>query len=197
MAAMAEEKKPDQESSGRSRRRKGRRRYFRRRKAGEEPQSDDKKKSQSSSGARSNKKKSNERARSDRRRRRRRSRSQKNKANNGPSIIEEIKQSYTPPESVFIYTHVNRIDQRDSGYEYRPEHFNNTGRTTADFRIDLTSLSDDILDPNAAPEEGQEEMRQLAAERPAAAPVDIFRDFESDYAGGYDDELPVDNQNDA
>lgn len=200
---MAEEKKPDEGSGGgsggKNRRRKGRRRYFRRRGSNEEQQSEKsekKGKGQSGSGSKSNKnkKKTNERARNDRRRRRRR-RPNKDKAHSGPSIIDEIKKSYTPPESIFVYTHVNRIDQRDSGYEYRPEHFSHTGRTTADFRINLTSLYDGILDPKEAPADVQDDLNRLAAERPFTEPVDIYRDFEPDYAGGYDDELPENEEN--
>ena len=49
---------------------------------------------------------------------------------------------YAPPESVFIYTHVLRPEQRDS-YSFRSEISSGTGRTLADFDIDLSLLFPD------------------------------------------------------
>lgn len=179
---MAEEKKEG--GSGKARRRKSKRRYFRRRKADEEQQGGSKKSKSKS--------KSNERSRNDRRRRskKRRSRSaRQQKQPSGPSIIDEINRTYTLPESVFIYTHVVRREQRDAPYEYRPEHFSHTGRKMADFRINLTSLYDDILDPQEAPTEVQDELQRIAEERGPQSVVDIWADFsEDDYM---DDEPPT------
>jgi len=181
---MAEEK---QGGSSRSRRRKSKRRYFRRRKTGEE-QEDGSKKSRS---------KSNERSRNDRKRRskKRRSRSARQQKPSGPSIIDEINRTYTPPESVFIYTHVVRREQRDAPYEFRPEHFAHTGRRMEDFRINLTSLYDDILDPQEAPSEVQDELQRIAEERGPQPMMDIWADFsEDDYM---DDEPPAELDKDA
>ncbi len=176
---MAEEK---QGGSGKSRRRKSKRRYFRRRKADDEQRG----------GSKKSRSKSNERSRNDRRRRnkKRRSRSSRQEQKpSGPSIIDEINRTYTPPESVFIYTHVVRREQRDAPYEFRPEHFSHTGRRTVDFRINLTSLYDDILDPQEAPQDVQEELQRLAEERGPQPVVDIWADFsEDDYM---DDEPPA------
>jgi len=192
---MAEKK-----SSGggsKNQRRKGRRRYFRRRKADDEQSSEEKKdqpQGKSKKGA-----DRNERARKERRRRnkRRRPRSSRKKEYSGPSIIDEIKKSYTPPDSVFIYTHVLRKEQRDVAYEYRSEHFSHVGRSMADFRINLTSLYDDILDPEKAPQDVQDELHRIAEENPVPEPVDIFRDFESNYDGAYDDELPIEQDDES
>ena len=182
---MAEEKEG---GSGKNRRRKSKRRYFRRRKANEEQQGGSKKSKSKS--------KSNERSRKDRRRRskKRRSRSaRQQKQPSGPSIIDEINRTYTPPESVFIYTHIVRRDQQDAPYEYRPEHFSHTGRTMADFRINLTSLYDDILDPQEAPTDVQDELQRIAEERGPQPVVDIWADFsENDYM---DDEPPTADEN--
>jgi hypothetical protein len=43
------------------------------------------------------------------------------------------------PKQVFVYTHVLRPSLREV-YEYRAEHFSQTGRTLADFHIDLSSI---------------------------------------------------------
>ncbi|MEX1019366.1 MAG: hypothetical protein WDZ49_06890, partial [Litorilinea sp.] len=43
------------------------------------------------------------------------------------------------PKRVFVYTHVLRPALRDA-YEYRAEHFSQTGRTLDDFRIDLSPI---------------------------------------------------------
>ncbi len=72
-------------------------------------------------------------------RRRRRSQTRQTPADNRPSILQEIEADYSPPSSVFIYTHVSRPDQRDS-YEFRPEHFSKGSRRLEDFQINLSSL---------------------------------------------------------
>lgn len=52
------------------------------------------------------------------------------------------------PKQVFVYTHVVRPSLRDA-YEYRAEHFSQTGRTLDDFRIDLSSI---LIYPEDNPE---------------------------------------------
>ena len=75
------------------------------------------------------------------RRRRRRSRSRSgNGSNSAP--VKVLEMDYTPPESVFIYTHVLRPEQRDS-YSFRSEISAGTGRTLDDFDIDLSLLFPD------------------------------------------------------
>ena len=137
---MADEKKKKQESGKKSGgRRRNRRRYFRRKKgkpggSGEsesrDGSSDSQKKSRSSQKRRSNAQRN--------RRRRRRSRS-RSAEYSGPSIVQEIDTDYVAPESVYVYTHVLRPDQRDN-YTFRSELAHGTGRTLDDFRIDLSLI---------------------------------------------------------
>ena len=88
------------------------------------------------------KSKRNQRAR---RRRRDRSRRPSQETNSSTAALKEIDFDYVRPESVFIYTHVSRPDQRDS-YEFRAETFGGTGRRLEDFDIDLSLLFPDKTD---------------------------------------------------
>ena len=141
---MADEKKNKQEQGKKSGgRKRNRRRYFRRKKSGsgesqkKEGSTDGQKKPQGSQKRRSNAQRN--------RRRRRRSRS-KSSGHSGPSIIQEIDRSYVPPESVFVYTHMLRPDQRDN-FTFRSELASGTGRTLDDFRIDLSLIFPEDGDP--------------------------------------------------
>jgi hypothetical protein len=59
---------------------------------------------------------------------------------------------YTPPQSVFVYTHVSRPGGRDS-FEFHSEHFSKVGRTLEDYNIDVSVLFPDgeSLAPGALP----------------------------------------------
>jgi hypothetical protein len=59
---------------------------------------------------------------------------------------------YTPPQSVFVYTHVSRPGGRDN-FEFRSEHFSKVGRTLADYNIDVAVLftEGESLTPIALP----------------------------------------------
>ena len=134
---MADEEQKKEGQSKRSGKR-SRRRYFRRNKKGKSGQSasggqsgGDKTKGERNDQSRRSKSQRN-------RRRRRRSKSQ-SPAPSGPSIVQEIDSGYTPPESVFVYTHILRPDQRDN-YTFRSEIAHGTGRTLDDFQIDLSLL---------------------------------------------------------
>jgi hypothetical protein len=131
-------------SSGSSKKqRRNRRRSVKRRKSsGSGSASEQSGKSQSK--RQSEKQRVNERARSQRRRRR--SRSKRRRKTNSGNNQTTLKIDYVAPESVFIYTHIARMDLRDSGYEYRPDHFSHTGRQLDDFRIDLSPIMGTILD---------------------------------------------------
>lgn len=134
---MAEEKEqPQGKSSGSGNRRRGRRRYFKRKKSdsGESQKSENNNTQKAQNGSQQRRSKAQKN-----RRRRRRSRSGNR---SGSSPVTKMEINYTPPESVFIYTHVLRPDQRDS-YSFRSEISAGTGRTLDDFNIDLTLLFPD------------------------------------------------------
>ena len=142
---MADEKKknPSQgkKSGGRKR---NRRRYFRRKKDAS-GQSGDAEKREGSSGDQK-KSRSNQKRRSSSQRNRRRRRRSRSSGYTGPSIVQEIDTNYVPPESVYVYTHVLRPDQRDN-YAFRSELAHGTGRTLDDFRIDLSLIFSEGGDP--------------------------------------------------
>ena len=124
-------------SGSTKKRRRNRRRSAKRRKSSSAPgEQKDKKQSE--------KQRVNERARSQRRRRR--NRSSKRSTPKRDENQTTLKIDYVAPESVFIYTHVSRMDLRDSGYEYRPDHFSHSVRQLEDFRIDISSILGTILD---------------------------------------------------
>jgi hypothetical protein len=125
------------DSGSTKKRRRNRRRSVKRRK-GSSPSSEQGDKKQSE------KQRVNERARSQRRRRR--NRSSKRSTPKRDENQTTLKIDYVAPESVFIYTHVSRMDLRDSGYEYRPDHFSHSARQLEDFRIDISSILGTILD---------------------------------------------------
>ena len=134
----SDEKKPQKKRSGR-------RRPVKRRRSSKSSKENKKSRSQTQDGSSSEKQRINERARSERRRRRKR-RSSKRRGPEKPAETQALEIDYVAPESVFIYTHVARKDQRDAAYEYRPDHFAHTGRQLADFRIDLSSIMGTILE---------------------------------------------------
>lgn len=145
---MSSEEFSKEGSSGKSgsggsskKRRRNRRRSVKRRKSSG---STGEQSGKSQSQQQSEKQRVNERARSQRRRRR--SRSSRRRKTDTRDNQTTLKIDYVAPESVFIYTHVARMDLRDSGYEYRPDHFSHTGRQLDDFRIDLSSIMGTILD---------------------------------------------------
>ena len=131
---MAEEKEtPEGKSGGSGNRRRGRRRYFKRKKS-------DSDKTQKGENNNTQKAKSgNQQSRSKAQKNRRRRRRSRSGNNSVSSPVTKIEINYTPPESVFIYTHVLRPEQRDS-YSFRSEISAGTGRTLDDFDIDLTLL---------------------------------------------------------
>ena len=124
-------------SGSTKKRRRNRRRSVKRSKGSSAP-------SEQSNQKQSEKQRVNERARSQRRRRR--NRSSKRSAPKRDENQTTLKIDYVAPESVFIYTHVSRMDLRDSGYEYRPDHFSHSARQLEDFRIDLSSILGTIID---------------------------------------------------
>lgn len=82
------------------------------------------------------------RARRDRRRRKRSGGRGGEREGNGPAIVapvEPMPDLEIEPKRVFVYTHVARPSLRDA-YEYRAEHFTQTGRKLEDFQIDLSSI---------------------------------------------------------
>lgn len=133
-----EDKKKEGKGQSSGNRKRSRRRYFRRNKKGKSGESGGGEQSSSgkSKGARSEQSRRSSSQRN--RRRRRRSKSRRSEPS-GPSIVQEIDNDYTPPESVFVYTHVLRPDQRDN-YTFRSEIAHGTGRTLDDFQIDLSLL---------------------------------------------------------
>lgn len=160
---MADEQKSEKEKGGKSGgRKRNRRRYFRRSK-GKSSASDGKSKDGKGTQSKGQKRRSSNQ-RSRRRRRRSRSRAEDR---SGPSIVQEIDTNYIPPESVFVYTHVLRPDQRDS-YSFRSEFASGTGRQLDDFNIDLSSIFP----------EGAEPVPQTAANSVARATAQ-FKDADS------------------
>lgn len=82
------------------------------------------------------------RARRDRRRRKRSGGRGGDREGNGSAIVapvEPMPDLEIEPKRVFVYTHVARPSLRDA-YEYRAEHFTQTGRKLEDFQIDLSSI---------------------------------------------------------
>ena len=134
---------------------RGQRRYFWRKKRGQktgsetpEPKEQKEQKEQSSNSKRTSNRAappaSEKVDRNQRTKRRRRPRSRQGglpdpKVIAPPPVMED---SYVPPASVFIYTHVVRPEQRDS-YEFRSEHFSKISRQLEDFDIDLSILFPD------------------------------------------------------
>ena len=66
--------------------------------------------------------------------------------------MEDIEQEYTPPTSVFVYTHVVRPNS-GGGYEFRPESFPKATRRIEDYQIDYSHIMGTILevDPENLP----------------------------------------------
>lgn len=66
--------------------------------------------------------------------------------------MEDIEQGYTPPSSVFVYTHVVRPSS-SGGYEFRPESFPKSTRRIEDYQIDYSHIMGTILevDPENLP----------------------------------------------
>lgn len=136
---MAEERSTNHSRSGRG----SRRRYFRRRSSGGKSGDDAQGKEQpaarraepDTSGAPARN------TRISRRRKRTRSRSLEAATRPAPPTADSITNlsDYTPPQEVFIYTHVTRPGSRDS-YEFRAEHFSKVGRRLEDYEIDLSTL---------------------------------------------------------
>ena len=134
------------EKSNNEQRRGSRRRYFRNRSA--KGKADSENAAPKEAAGKSNR---NERGTSDSRtgrsgRRRRRSRNQ----NSNPNQAQQTNVStpadsivnldgYTPPDKVYVYTHVLRANNRDN-YEFRAEHFSKLGRRLEDYEIDLSIL---------------------------------------------------------
>ncbi len=138
---MAEEKeKPQGKSSGSGNRRRGRRRYFKRKKNN----SGDAQKSENDSTQKDSQKNTGggQQRRSKAQRNRRRRRQSRTGNNSRSSSVKKLEIDYTAPESVFIYTHVLRPEQRDS-YSFRSEISAGTGRTLDDFDIDLSLIFPD------------------------------------------------------
>ena len=141
---MADEKKSEQGGSGKSGgRKRSRRRYFRRKKNKSSSSEGDAK---SSDGKKQPRKDQKRRPNSQRNRRRRRRSKSKSSDYSGPSIIQEIDADYVTPESVYVYTHVLRPDQRDN-YAFRSEIASGTGRQLDDFQIDLSLIFPEGADP--------------------------------------------------
>ncbi len=138
---MAEEKEKSQDkSSGSGNRRRGRRRYFKRKKNN----SGDAQKTKNDNTQKNTRKNAggDQQRRSKAQRNRRRRRQSRTGDNARSSSPQKLEIDYTPPESVFIYTHVLRPEQRDS-YSFRSEISAGTGRTLADFDIDLSLIFPD------------------------------------------------------
>ncbi len=151
---MADEKRsnsapPNRPVTGEGR---GQRRYFWRKKRGQKAGSETPEPKEQSSAPSTPKRTANRAApvanekvdRNQRTKRRRRPRSRQGglpdpKVIAPPPVMED---SYVPPASVFIYTHVVRPEQRDS-YEFRSEHFSKVSRQLEDFDIDLSILFPD------------------------------------------------------
>ncbi len=142
---MSNEKSSSDEKKS-QKKRSGRRRPVKRRRSSKSSKENKKSRSQKQDGSSSEKQRINERARNERRRRRKRRSSKRRGGGEKPTEIKALEIDYVAPESVFIYTHVARKDQRDAAYEYRPDHFAHTGRQLADFRIDLTPIMGTILE---------------------------------------------------
>lgn len=150
---MAEEKEsPKNKSGGSGNRKRSRRRYFKRKKNdANDSGGGESSKTQKKSGG-------EQQGRSKQSRNRRRRRRSKSRSGNGSNSepVKALELDYTAPESVFIYTHVLRPEQRDS-YSFRSEISAGTGRTLDDFDIDLSLLFPDeakqiesgIADPEA------------------------------------------------
>jgi hypothetical protein len=141
---MSNEKSGSDEKKS-QKKRSGRRRPVKRRRSSKSSKENKKSRSQKQDGSSNEKQRINERARNERRRRRKR-RSSNRRGAEKPTEIKALEIDYVAPESVFIYTHVARKDQRDAAYEYRPDHFAHTGRQLADFRIDLSPIMGTILE---------------------------------------------------
>jgi hypothetical protein len=58
------------------------------------------------------------------------------------STIDAIAHEYEAPKAVFVYTHVSRPSYQGMP-DYRTEHFPRTGRTLADFHVDISPLFDE------------------------------------------------------
>ena len=74
------------------------------------------------------------------------------------SIIDTIAHEYTPPKSVFVYTHVTRPAYQGMG-DFRTEHFPRVGRTLDDFSVDISLLFDEegnMLAPGTLRRPGEE-----------------------------------------
>lgn len=136
---MAEEKeKPQNSGGGSGSRKRSRRRYFKRKK--KNPDASDKGENSGNQKSSGNNQKNRSKAQQNRRRRRR-SRSRSGNGSSSAPVVK-LELDYTPPQSVFIYTHVLRPDQRDS-YSFRSEISARTGRTLDDYDIDLSLLFPD------------------------------------------------------
>ncbi|MEZ4710373.1 MAG: hypothetical protein R3A44_24435 [Caldilineaceae bacterium] len=66
--------------------------------------------------------------------------------------MDDIEQEYTPPASVFVYTHVVRPSS-GGGYEFRSESFPKSSRRIEDYQIDYSHIMGTILevDPENLP----------------------------------------------
>jgi hypothetical protein len=115
------------EKSNRSSRR-GRRRYFRPAKDGAAQQAD----------AAPSQPQANKQPPQRQRKARRKARSRQRNADES-RVQPTADVEYTPPTSVFIYTHSAHPEMRDS-YEFRPDHFSKVGRRLEEFQIDISSL---------------------------------------------------------
>lgn len=138
----------DNDKNQETRKRRSRRPVKRRRKNRGSDKSGNKSGARAEQGEKSEKQRINEQARKERRRRKRRrrgssSRRRTSERKEQPATLEI---DYVAPESIFIYTHVTRKDARDSGYEFRPEHFAHVDRRLEDFRIDLSPIMGTILE---------------------------------------------------
>ncbi len=174
-------------SGSNKKRRRNRRRSVKRRKGSSAP-------SEQADKKQSEKQRVNERARSQRRRRR--NRSSKRSTPKQDESQTTLKIDYVAPESVFIYTHVSRMDLRDSGYEYRPDHFSHSARQLEDFRIDISSILGTILDVEEGSRGFLKEFEwdddldeETVFERPEEAGTDQPGDEETYTPGGADDQV--------